>query len=292
MRRGCRAWPLTVALALLALTATNAAKGDDKIDCITAFDDAQRLRDEGKFVNARGRALVCVRNACPAVLRADCATWLANIEASLPTVTLSATDREGHDLSAVDVEVDGVLRTEALEGKAIAVDPGPHVFRFVAKDRPPSEVRVILHQGERNRQVSAVLDAAAGAAVPMASATSEPGPTSSSRPVLMTGYITAGAGLLLLGGASYAWISGSNALSDLRSSCGKTSTCSQGQVDDVRNRYIIGDTAGPLGGIAVALGAYLVLFGSHRSTTAAGPTPMVMVDALHGGASVGISGTF
>ena len=148
-------------IALLA-AAPLVARAGDADECASAAEEAQPLRKDGKLSQAREKLLVCARPHCPVIVRNDCIRWLAEVESSLPTVVLRAVDENGRDLLDVRVTLDDKMITEKLDGKAVALDPGAHTFRFEAKDREPVVEQVLVRQGEVNRIVSARLPPAAG----------------------------------------------------------------------------------------------------------------------------------
>jgi hypothetical protein len=71
---------------------SSSARADDKKVCSDAYEKAQSLRDEGKLVTARDQMRTCARATCAKFIAKDCATWLADVEARIPSVVLSATD--------------------------------------------------------------------------------------------------------------------------------------------------------------------------------------------------------
>lgn len=149
---------LIATLAAHAFVVTSSrARAESVAACVAASEDAQALRDAGRLVDARALLIVCAQNTCPPLVRKDCAEWLVDVAANLPTVVLSARDAAGRDLTDVRVSVDGHILTEAMDGRAVFLDPGGHVLRFEVPGTAPLEQRVILRQGEKNRVVSAVL---------------------------------------------------------------------------------------------------------------------------------------
>ncbi|MBC7018191.1 hypothetical protein, partial [Salmonella enterica] len=66
--------PVRGIFAVLAATTTllvaeSAARADDREQCAAAADQAQQLRDEGKYRRAREQLLVCARDVCPAPIK-------------------------------------------------------------------------------------------------------------------------------------------------------------------------------------------------------------------------------
>src|SRR5271163_1557459 len=99
-RRSRAAWGILVAVAVGMPRAAHADADDrsEKKACIAASEDAQQLKLDGKLTQARQRLFACARAECPAVVRQDCAQWIAQVNAELPTVVLGARDAEGRDL--------------------------------------------------------------------------------------------------------------------------------------------------------------------------------------------------
>ncbi|MBL8740836.1 MAG: hypothetical protein JNK04_07075, partial [Myxococcales bacterium] len=124
---------------------------------MAAYEKGQNERKAGALRSAKRELTVCADPSCPDVTKGDCTTWLAELEASLPTVTLIVKDADDADLTAVSVSVDGAPLVSALGAAAIEVDPGSHRFRFEATGFTPVEQTILLREGEKNRQVSVVL---------------------------------------------------------------------------------------------------------------------------------------
>jgi hypothetical protein len=158
------------------LAAPSARADDAKKLCAAAYDQAQSLRDAHKLREAREQLRICSQPSCTAFIAKDCTEWLDEVERSLPTVVLSAKDAAGRDLLRVRVSVDGQTLVEALDGKAVPVDPGPHTFRFES-DGASATQQVFVKEGDKNVGVVVVLSgdaSAAGSEAPRAS--SEPLP--------------------------------------------------------------------------------------------------------------------
>jgi hypothetical protein len=86
-------------------------------------------------------------------VRAVCDRLLNTVEASLPTVILGARDSAGNDLVAVRVRVDGGIVAEAMDGKAVPIDPGPHTLRFEREGGEAIEQTLVVREAEKNRSV-------------------------------------------------------------------------------------------------------------------------------------------
>ncbi len=157
---------LFVATMLLAAsqsgTAWAAGMKPDKLECIAADTDGQALRLTGNLLRARKRLAVCAAASCPSVVREDCAQRIAEIEAAQPSVVFAATNGHGRPLVAVRVTVDGTQIADRLDGRALPVDPGEHLFVFEALGRVPAQMRLTLKEGEKNEGHAVVLPTGSG----------------------------------------------------------------------------------------------------------------------------------
>src|SRR5262245_49024443 len=127
MRRGASAF--LVAAVLLGI-GDRASAADEKLACVTAAETAQQQRSANKLRQARASLHICARDVCPAVVRSDCTQWLAEVEASVPTIVLRAQDPRGADLTDVKVQLDGAPIADKIDGLPIEVDPGQHVLSW------------------------------------------------------------------------------------------------------------------------------------------------------------------
>jgi len=144
-------------LTLALIGFAGRAWADEKQACVSAAESAQRQRSSGKLREARASLLMCSRPVCPAIVRADCTGWLADNEASLPTLVLRAEDEHGRELSDVRVELDGELVASRLDGVPIASDAGEHWLAFERSGGPVVRVRIVVETGEKNRVITVKL---------------------------------------------------------------------------------------------------------------------------------------
>ncbi|HEX7667264.1 MAG TPA: hypothetical protein VF407_22185 [Polyangiaceae bacterium] len=122
-----------------------------KQECVAANESAQTSRQNGKLREARQELLLCIAKSCPGPVREDCAQRLNDVDSALPTIVLIAKGSDGADLTAVSVKMDGAPLVDKLDGTAIAVDPGEHTFELAAAGHPSVTKKVVLHEGEKNR---------------------------------------------------------------------------------------------------------------------------------------------
>lgn len=140
---------LVPALAHAAPTA-----GSETKECIAAFDQGQHFKTEHRLKEASARLLACTKETCPAVLRADCAEVLRNVQRALPSVVLAADDG-GKDVVDVKVTNGAEVLATSLDAKAIELDPGTYDFSFERGANKPITVHFVLREGEKARVVKA-----------------------------------------------------------------------------------------------------------------------------------------
>ena len=210
--RRVRALGAAAAVSVCASFAATSHAGD-KERCAAAYDQTQNEREKGRLIEARRQARTCSAAVCAPFIVKDCARWLAEIEASVPTVVIAAEDATGADTLRVRVSVDGRVIGEALDGKAIDLDPGPHRLRFELAGTPTIEQEVLIRQGEKDRRI-AVSFLASGAAPPGA-----PAAPGSSRGVPAWAWISGGLGLAFAGAAVGFGVDGLRAVSSLQKGC-------------------------------------------------------------------------
>jgi hypothetical protein len=121
----------------------------DKMECIAADTDGQKLRLVARLAEARKRFAVCTVASCPHIVREDCLQRIAEVEIAQPTVVFTATNGYGRPLVAVHVSVDGTPIADRLDDRSLPVDPGDHVFLFEAVGRLSATMRLSLSEGDR-----------------------------------------------------------------------------------------------------------------------------------------------
>lgn len=247
-----------VLVACASLLVATPASAHDKRACVDASEKAQQLRREGKFADARAALGVCVDETCPGVVREACASWMRSLDEAQPRVVLGAQDAAGDDVTAVSVTVDGAPLVDHLDGRAILVDPGEHVFRFQGA-AGTSEKRVVAREGDAQRAVTVVLArpriAAAPPPAPAATAPQQAPARGSSSPIV--GYAASGVAVVSL--ATFAWfgISAVTKRGDLQSSC--YGHCTAADVDAVKTRFLVADVALGVTVVAAAVAAFAFL---------------------------------
>lgn len=255
------AWRTSAAIvALILLASGRTARADGAaLDCPSASEEGQRLRDKNRWLEAREMFRACSIDKCPKVVRRDCSKWLAELDESLPSIVVAAQDASGADLQGVRVQADGRTIASRLDGSPIAVDPGEHTFTFEAEGYRTITQKIVMHVSEKNRLVRVTLVSTTQAAKPEPATpkSAEPAKTSGGAPVLA--YVAGGIGVLALGSFAYFGLTSKKDLTDLRATCAPY--CEQGQLDDVKSKMLVADVS--LGVGIVALGVATILFLTH-----------------------------
>jgi hypothetical protein len=205
-----------VALALMSPD----ARAITKDQCVDANTKAQSLRRDGKFAAAREQLTLCVDSACPAIVRDDCTQRLDELDRAQPTVVFDAKTRSGDDVVMVRVDVDGVRLADVLDGRALRVDPGQHVFTFEVTDRPPTTYRFVLKEGEKDRRERITVSDVAEAVTPSAAAVPSPGQSQR-----VVGLVLGAVGLAGLGVGTVFGVLAIHDWSNSRNECESPTNC-------------------------------------------------------------------
>jgi hypothetical protein len=251
-------------IAAVAVLTTVLAEGvafagpDDREQCASSAEQAQQLRDEGKYRRAREQMLVCARDVCPGPIKSDCGKWLTELDRDAPTVVFGARDNKGSDVLDVKVSMDGAPIQERLDGKPVLVDSGDHTFKFESKDGATKEERVLVRAAEKARPIIATFPSAASndkdkgaGGAGGAGAT-----TSSGDGSIVPALLVGGIGVVAIGTFAIFGISGKNAVDDLQK-C--KPTCEEEKVDSARTKLIVADISLGVGIVALGVAAYMFL---------------------------------
>jgi hypothetical protein len=223
--------------------------------CIKASEEGIDARERGALRAARAHFVKCAAETCPKALRVDCARWLDDVDASLPSIVVGAKDERGADLFDARVKVDGEVIEDVQAGRPLVLDPGPHVVRFergVAPDVEVQEVKVLLRTGERHRSVSAVM----GRTVPVPK-DGPPAAYGDTRGPPLATWIFGGVGVLALGSFGTFAVLGAQEKSRLRDTC--SPGCRDADVATLRTEYLIADISLGVGLVALGVATYFLL---------------------------------
>jgi hypothetical protein len=246
----------------LGLLVPASARGESPKVCAEAYERAQEERKAGHITAAIENLTKCAARDCPSFVSKDCIQWLTDAQLAQPSVVFSVR-RDGVELTAVEIAMDGHLLTRSIDGKALALDPGPHVFTFRAVDGGSSEKSFIIRQGERNRIIEIdllatppVLAPAAHPLVPLSGPKHVELPAATpTRSWLPYGF--AGLGVLGVTGFTVFGLWGHSQESDLEKSCAPF--CRSSQVDEVRTKYIVADACLAVGLVSLGVATYYFL---------------------------------
>jgi hypothetical protein len=250
-----------VALVFSSMFPARAGADDASDACYTAYEQGQRLRNDGKLRAARDELAVCTGQSCPAFVRKDCSAWLDEVETSIPAVVLMPpSDAKGKTDMAVTVFVDGERIADRIDGRAIPVDPGPHEVRYELDGRSAT-AHVVVPEG--NKTFPLVVDPAVlGPPPPVADTTSPPNKPWLARLPTST-YVLGGVAL-----AGFASFAGFGLAGNSVESCAPT--CTRAQVSSLRSDYVIADVS-LLAALAAAGGAVYFAIRSGAGAPSAAP---------------------
>jgi hypothetical protein len=213
--------------------------------CINASEAGTKAEDRGALRDARRHFVSCALPTCPAVIRTDCAHRVEEIDAVQPTVIIGAKDARGADLTDFRVVVDGEDMTAREPGRALLLDPGPHVIRVEHPGKIASESKVLIRSGERDRSIVVTLGDV--------TSTEEP---EKEKPLPVNLTVAGGIGAVALVSFTYFGLKGLD-----QRSCAPN--CTSDQVADVRTSFIVADVSLIVGLASLGVAAYLALT-THR----------------------------
>jgi len=252
MRSGSR-FALILACALVGQRA-HADEGADKLACIDDHRMAQVLKIEGRLHASRQRLLLCGQTSCPSVVRADCLRWLDELEVEQPTMVVAAS-RAGVDVDAVRVSVDGVRIANALDARALPVDPGEHTLRFEYAGETVVE-KVIIRRGEKARVIRVEF------ARPQRGPDRESTTHISTRAPSAWTWILGGVALAGVSGFATFGLVGRTHEADLADHCAPN--CSSDDVGTLNRQYLLADGALTIGIVAAVAAVWVGIATSRR----------------------------
>jgi hypothetical protein len=203
----------------------------------------------------------CSAEGCPKVVQHDCVQWLAEVTSALPSIVLGARDADGNDVLELRVLSDGRLLAEKLDGKALFINPGPHVLRFEPVNRAPFEQTVIVRTGEKNRIVNVTLPRTPGETGSAAPTSDESASSATANRRRTIGFIVGGVGIVALGVGAYFGIRALGKQSDSDKACPNNRCTAEGS--DLSQQAVtaawMSNVGLGLGIVGVGVSAYLLL---------------------------------
>jgi hypothetical protein len=120
-------------------------------DCVGAHTQGQQLQTQGSLVEAIAAFHDCA-SSCPAQIAEECAALLFEARRALPTVVF-AVRRGNEDVRSAELFANDTPIADALNGRPVALDPGPYRIRVVVAGAEPVELELTLRQGEKDRLI-------------------------------------------------------------------------------------------------------------------------------------------
>jgi len=218
-------------------------------ECIDAHANGQVARGQGGLLQARSLFRSCAAEACPQLIRDDCAKFGAEVEALLPSVVVVARSSSGQDLTGATVKLDGSAQSVPVDGRAIFVDPGSHVFKVATRDGSEASVSTSINASEKDRPV-VVTTPGQG---PLASETQSPAGERKLSPMV---YVFGSLGVVAAGSFTYFAIDGHSrekSMEDCKPGCDPS------DVSKMRRSYLVADVSLGLAIASLGVGAYFLL---------------------------------
>jgi hypothetical protein len=273
-----------------------------KAQCIDANTKGQDFRRDGRLSAAREQLRMCAAPSCPAIVSDDCTKRLDELERAQPAIVFDAKDGSGRDLSVVKVTVDGAPLAEKLDGTALQVDPGQHVFVFTVPDQTPVTQTFVVKEGDKERRERIVIGPSLVPPItpqPAEGGTSSPASESSSGmgTQKMLGLVAGGVGLAGIAMGTVFGVLTLSEASQQRTDCASATNCarySQAASDHstgVTDRTIstVGFVAG---GALLAGGAVLFFTAGHPSEVPAATAWTIIPGVGPGGGGLLLKGDF
>jgi hypothetical protein len=255
--------------ACSSIVLSTAARADDDpmAACIASSDKGLDLRKQGKLLEARSVLTACAAPSCGPAISAVCGRRIADINGAIPSVIFLPRDGSGHDLVSVTMGIDGAAERVPLDGRPVAIDPGPHTFRFEAPGQPPVERSFVVAEGTKNRQeaIDMIPPPPAPSAPPSAVVLPAPPPATHAEGGSRTGaWVTGTIGVVGIVAGSVLGALAISEASTSRTDCESSSSCLQhGEAVTAHNTAATEATGSTIafaaGGVALAVATYLFL---------------------------------
>jgi hypothetical protein len=303
-----------VRLGVVLLLGSAPALADvSKQQCIDANTLGQNDRREGKLAAAKEQLRTCADSSCPALVRDDCTKRLDELDRAQPTVAFGVKDASGADLTAVRVSMDGRVLADRLDGTALPVDIGPHVFTFEIAGRPPITRNLVMTEGEKGRRERIVIDEAQPQAGASPLGTAAPASVPASAPIQteprsagggmgaqkVLGLVAGGVGAVGIGLGSVFGVMTVSQKNQQQSACASLASCTSAGHAEALNDHssamsdaTISTVAFVAGGVLLAGGALLFFTGGHSSEQQAAAGAVVVPSVGPEGAGMLVRGEF
>jgi hypothetical protein len=244
----------------------------NKAACASAYEAAQEERIKKQLTAARAHLVTCGATTCPAGMQRECIGWLSEVDAALPTVVVRAWVA-GRETTDVRVLVDDHEVAAHLDGSAVPLDPGLHVFRFEHAGDAPIEESYVVAEGHKLAPIEARFTAIAA-------------PRRIGWPVwVAAGTSAAGFASFVAFGAA-----GLVEYEHLHGTC--SPNCAKSDSNDVKTRFAIADVSLGVGVVAAGVAAALFFTGKSSAPDTKSSAFHLDVGASRGGAFARVSTSF
>jgi hypothetical protein len=277
--------PVLALLAGLVLGAPQ-AEADDKATCSKSYESSQILKRKGELLEARRQLIACVR-ACPGTIQQECSTWFENLDPRIPSIVIHV-ESAGQDRSDVKVEMDGKLLTDKLDGRGIDVDPGPHQLKVTLEGHAPDVKDVVIHEGEKLRNLRVVFDAPPPPPTVAPTAPASDRAPAMYRPIPEYVYFLGGVTLVGAAGFAYFGLSSESERSRLETTC--SPSCSDDEVTGLYRKSLFADISAGVGAAALVTGMILLI--ARPSVPLTSGDAALSVTPAHGGGEISASWRF
>jgi hypothetical protein len=266
---------LAFAIGFVGVMHAPTAHAEGAEACNPAYEEADGLVRSGgdKLLDAREKLRTCARSVCKPWMVKECTKQLADVEARIPSVVLSAKDASGAELVDVTVTSGDATLASRLDGHSIEIGPGERRFVFALADGRRVTVLTIVKEGDKAQRVSATFEAAKREVVapPPASqpvSSTDEQPSQSRGSTLRTvGFVAAGAGIVGLGIGAVFGIKAVGNKSDAM--CNENNECKPGPLDDARSSASVATVGFVAGALLVAAGVTLIFVSPSRASGSA-----------------------
>ena len=251
--------------------------------CSAAYERTQTEKLAGHYLAASAAALECSQLQCNSAIVQECVRFYGTLETETPSLVFSAKKEEGGELIDVRVEMDGKPAAERITGQPFKLDPGPHEFVFIHKQRG----RLTLNETARVGDKARVIEMSFPDPNAKAAAAAERAKKAKAVPVMS--WVLGGVGVIGLGAFAYFHFSGVSDYNNYNSETGCSPRCNPDDVDSVRRKFTLSYVSVGVGAAAlVGAGAVYLL----RPKGDAGPTVQASVTPRTDGAFAGLKATF
>jgi hypothetical protein len=124
-----------------------------KSDCWAVYEAALDQEQAGHLRDATVIFRNCAADSCSNPVRQSCQAKLFRLELDAPSVVPLVKDQAGAPVVDAEVTMDGIVFASRLDGRSLTIDPGVHEFGFSVAGRSIGSQRLVIVQGQRNREI-------------------------------------------------------------------------------------------------------------------------------------------